>query len=185
MVGCRAARTTLTPALDCIMLNITSFEKLYVHQLKDLYSGEKQIINALPKMIKKAANEELRQALEEHLEETKRQKERLESLFENLDFAPDGEKCEGMEGILEENEEVLEGDEIEDEEIRDAAIIAGAQRVEHYEIAGYGTARQYAERLGRDEDVRVLQEILDEESHADDLLSKIAIDVVNPRAAAE
>ncbi len=166
-------------------MKLTTFERLYVHELKDLYSGEKQMIEALPKVISKVRNSRLRKAFEAHLEETKKQKARLETIFEGLDFEPGGEKCDAMEGLIEENEEILKmkDDEI-DERVRDAAIIAGAQRIEHYEMAGYGTARRFAERLGRTNDMRLLDETLDEEAHADDLLTDIAVEVVNSQAAA-
>ena len=164
-------------------MELTSFDKLYIHELKDLYSAEQQLMNALPKVIDTVKNDQLRKAFEEHLEETKGHKDRLDKIFENLDEKPSGEKCEAMEGLIEEASEILEKDDV-DEKVRDAAIIAGAQRIEHYEISGYGTARRYAESLGREDDMKLLDETLDEESHADELLNKIAMDSVNPKAQA-
>lgn len=164
-------------------MNLSSFEKLYIHELKDLYSAERQLLNALPKVIKKVKDETLRAAIEEHLEETKRQKERLEKIFENLDAKPTGVKCEAMAGLIEETQGILKEKEANDS-VRDAAIIAGAQRIEHYEISGYGTARRFAKTLGREDDVKLLNETLDEESGCDEKLNKIAINIVNKKAAA-
>lgn len=158
-------------------MKVDSLHKLYVHQLKDLYNAEKQLTQALPKMAKNAQHDELKSALEEHLKETEHQIERLEKVFSDLDFAPTGETCKAMQGLVEEGEEALEV--TQDKDVRDAAIIASAQRVEHYEIAGYGTARTFAELLGRDSDARVLEEILNEEKAADKKLNSIAINVVN------
>lgn len=162
-------------------MELNNLEKLYIHELKDLYSAESQLIQALPKVIGKTKSQELRKAFEEHLEETKEQKKRLERIFKGLGNKPGGEKCEAMEGLIKENSQFLEKDDIE-EDVRDAALIAGSQRIEHYEISGYGTARRYAESLGRSDDVKLLEETLGEESHADELLNKIAIDAVNPKA---
>lgn len=161
-------------------MKVNSFDTLFVHELKDLYSAEKQLAQALPKMRDKAVNSELRKAFDTHLNETKEQIKRLEQIFEKLDYAPTGEKCEAMAGLIEEAEEVMET--VETDEVLDAALIGAAQRVEHYEIAGYGTARTYAKRLGNDEAVRLLQQTLDEESKTDELLTQLAEKSANPQA---
>jgi ferritin-like metal-binding protein YciE len=155
---------------------------LYIEQLQDLYNAENQLIKALPKMAKGATSEGLRDAIREHLEVTRSQASRLEEIFSKLEENPKGKKCKGMEGLVEEGAEVLEED-MEDE-VRDAALIAAAQRVEHYEIAGYGTVRTYATLLGDDEAAQVLQEILDEEKQADTKLTSLA-EEINVDATAE
>jgi ferritin-like metal-binding protein YciE len=154
---------------------------LYVHELRDLHNAESQIINALPKMIKAATHDELRNAFEDHFEKTKKQKERLENIFSDLNEEPNDVKCKGIEGIIKESEELLKNDT--DSEVLDAVLIASAQRVEHYEMAAYGTARSFAARLGRSHDVRLLQETLDEEGEADYKLTSIAERIVNAEAA--
>lgn len=164
-------------------MNLDSFENLYVHELKDLYNAEQQLIKALPKVAKKVKDATLRAAIEGHLEETKKQKERLEQIFKGLDTKPTGEKCEAMAGLIEESEGILKMKNVNDN-VRDAAIIAGAQRIEHYEISGYGTAHKFAEMLGRKDDVKLLKQTLDEESGADKKLNDIAIKIVNRKAAA-
>ncbi|HZQ68644.1 MAG TPA: ferritin-like domain-containing protein [Terriglobales bacterium] len=156
-------------------MKIASLRDLYVDQLRDLYDGENQIIKALPKMIESAESEELRSALEEHLEVTRQQAQRLETIFQGLGENAKGEKCKGMEGVLKEGSDLVKEDM--PEAVKDAAIIASAQRVEHYEIAGYGTVRTYAELLGEDEAVNLLQEILDEEKEADEKLSGLAEEI--------
>jgi ferritin-like metal-binding protein YciE len=156
--------------------------KRFVDELKDLYSAEKQILKALPKMAKAATTEELRNALEEHRRQTEGHVERLEQVFGHLDMKPGRKKSKGMEGLIEEGSEHLEEDE---GFIRDAAIIAAAQRVEHYEISAYGTASSYARRLGLDEAARLLETTLDEESQADERLTEIAESSVNEEAFAE
>lgn len=153
---------------------------LYLVQLRDLYSAESQIIEALPEMIETASDEELRSALEEHLEVTKEQKNRLEKIFDELDEKPGRHKCKGMEGLIEEGDEMLEKDG--EASVIDAGIIAAAQRVEHYEIAGYGTVRTYAERLGETEAARLLDQTLNEEAKADETLTRIAERNVNRQA---
>lgn len=161
-------------------MNLDSLDKLYVHELKDLYSAETQLLDALPKMAKAATSSELQEAFEAHLKETKQHVSRLEKLFEDLDFSPKGHKCEGMAGLLKEGESVLSGDA--DPEVRDAALIAAAQRVEHYEMAGYGTAAAFAEKIGRRGDADVLYQTLEEEGHADRKLSRLASRVINFKA---
>jgi ferritin-like metal-binding protein YciE len=163
-------------------MKMQSLRDLYIEQLQDLYNAENQLIKALPKMAKGATSEELREAIGEHLEVTRSQASRLEELFSKLEENPKGKKCKAMEGLVEEGAEVLEED-MEDE-VRDAALIAAAQRVEHYEIAGYGTVRTYATLLGDDEAAEVLQEILDEEKQADTRLTSLA-EEINVDATAE
>jgi ferritin-like metal-binding protein YciE len=163
-------------------MKIETLQELFVDELKDLYSAENQIIKALPKMIKNATSDELRSAFEEHLEQTKVHVERLEQIFEELGETPRGKKCKGMEGLIEEGKEMMEED-IEDD-VLDAALISAAQRVEHYEIAGYGTVRTYAELLGLDDAVKLLEETLEEEKETDKRLSGIA-ESVNVEAADE
>jgi ferritin-like metal-binding protein YciE len=148
-----------------------SLKELYVLQLQDLYNAENQIIKALPKMIEAAESEELRSALTEHLEVTRNQATRIETICEELDEDPENEKCKGMEGVLKEGSDLLK--EVS-EQVRDAAIITAAQRVEHYEMAGYGSARTFATLLGFDKAAGLLEETLDEEKEADEKLSEIA-----------
>ncbi len=145
---------------------------LLVHELKDLYSAETQLIKALPKMAKAATNEELKQAFTTHLEETKVHAERLEQIMTRLDESPRGKKCKAMEGLVEEGKETI--DENAAPEIKDLALIVAAQKVEHYEIAGYGSARTLADLCGETEIVGILQETLDEEGATDKLLTDIA-----------
>lgn len=153
-------------------MEIDSLRKLYIEELKDLYSAEKQILQALPRMAKKASNPQLKAGFEEHLRQTEQQVQRLEQIFETLGKSPRGKKCKGMEGLLEEGKEVMQEDM--DEETRDAALIAAAQRVEHYEIAGYGTVRTYAQLLGERDAVKLLQTTLDEEGQTDKKLTQLA-----------
>ncbi len=154
---------------------INSLHELYVQQLRDLYDAENQLVKALPKMAEAANSDELRQGFEEHLEQTKEHVRRLETIFERLGEKPKGEKCKGMEGLVKEGSEVLDQDMQED--VKDAAIIATAQRVEHYEIAGYGTVRTYANLLGEDEATSLLEKTLDEEKETDDKLTQLAEDI--------
>jgi ferritin-like metal-binding protein YciE len=157
-----------------------SLQDLYLHELKDIYSAEKQILQALPRMAKNASHNELRQAFEEHQRVTEEQVRRLETIFDDLGQNPGGKKCKGMEGLIEEGKEVLEEDA--DPDVRDAALIAAAQRVEHYEISAYGTARTYARQLGFDKHVELLERTLDEESQTDERLTKLAESRVNTDA---
>ena len=132
--------------------------ELYIDELKDLYSAENQLVKALPKMAKAASSDELRQGFEDHLEQTKSQVQRLEQIFQKLGESPKGKKCKGMEGLIEEGSEVIEEDF--EGAVKDAALIGAAQRVEHYEIAGYGTVRSMAETLGENDHVSFLEEAL-------------------------
>ena len=160
---------------------IKDLRELLVHKMKDLLDVENRIVDALPDMIEAAENERLREALQEHLEQTKGHIDRLKQGFEHVDAAARRVTCKGMEGILEEGEEAVEKTT---GEARDAAIIAAAQSVEHYEIAGYGTARTYAQRLKLKPLAELLQQTLDEEGEADKLLTEIATGGVNEAAAA-
>ena len=152
-----------------------SLQELYIEQLQDLYDAEHQIIKALPKMIAEATSTDLKDALTEHLEVTKTQASRLEQIFESSGEKAKAEKCKGMQGVIQEGSDLIR--EIEDENVRDAAIIASAQRVEHYEMAGYGTARNYASLLEDDNAAQLLQETLDEEKDADAKLTALAEDI--------
>ncbi|GIW99357.1 MAG: hypothetical protein KatS3mg111_2690 [Pirellulaceae bacterium] len=153
-------------------LKIDSLEKLLIHELKDLYSAENQILEALPKMQKAATNAELQQAFADHLLETKDHVKRLEQILSQTEYEPGGHKCMGMAGLIKEGEDVLKGDI--DPEVRDAAVVAAAQRIEHYEMAGYGTARAFAEKLGKKEWADLLQETLNEEGQANQTLTRLA-----------
>lgn len=158
-------------------MKLESLHKLYVQQLKDLYSAENQLLKALPKMQEAATNEELKQAFGDHLNETKEQVARLEKVFKSLDFEPGGHKCEAMAGLIKEGEEMIKADA--PNEVRDAGLIAAAQRVEHYEMAGYGTCRAYAEKMGDQEAADILQQTLDEEARADESLNRLAERSIN------
>ena len=154
-----------------------------VHGLRDLYSAENQIIKALPKMAKAATSPELKRAFERHLEETRGQVERLNQISQELNVKLAGKKCKGMEGLLEEGKDVME-EGFEDDAL-DAALIGAAQRVEHYEMAGYGTSRTHAEYLGYTKIAKLLQQTLDEEGAADKKLTQLAESVINVEALTE
>ena len=160
---------------------LESLRDLYVEELRDLYNAEVQLVKALPKMAKAAAAPELRAAFEEHLEETRNQVSRLENIFESLSESAKGKKCKAMEGLISEGAEII--DEDGDSAVKDAALIAAAQRVEHYEIAGYGCARTFARLLGYSDAEALLQETLDEEGEADKKLTELAESVINIEAA--
>jgi ferritin-like metal-binding protein YciE len=162
---------------------MTNLEDLLVDQLKDLYSAEKQLVKALPKMAKAAHSKDLKKGFEEHLEQTKKQAERIEQIFESqgLNGSPKGKKCIGMEGLIKEGEEVMKEDMEAD--VLDAGLIAAAQKVEHYEIASYGTARTYAQTLGYNQAARMLQQTLDEEARTNEKLTALAESHINPDAA--
>ena len=164
-------------------MKLDTLRQLYINELRDLYNAENQLIKALPKMAKAAASKELRKALEEHLEQTKGHIDRLEQLFGRLDEKPKGKTCRGMKGLIEEGAEILEEDG--EESVLDAGIIVAAQKVEHYEIAGYGSVRTFANLLGENEAAGILQKTLDEESEADELLTVLADEIVNPGALME
>lgn len=152
-----------------------SIRVLYIDELKDLYSAETQLVKALPKLVKASSNDDLRQAFEDHLEQTNEHVARLEQIFEMLEEKPTGKKCLGMEGLVKEGAETMQEDY--EEGIMDAAIIGAAQRVEHYEIAGYGTVRAFAELLGETEHVSLLEQTLEEEKQADEKLTELAQEI--------
>lgn len=163
-------------------MKLDTLEKLLLHELKDLYNAEKQITKALPKMAKAASDSQLKKAFEDHLEQTKGQIERLETIFSARDMKASGPTCEGMKGLIEEGESLLKEDM--EPQVLDAALIGAAQKVEHYEIAGYGTARTFAEMLGDEKSARLLQQTLDEESKTNEKLNKLALESINQRATA-
>jgi ferritin-like metal-binding protein YciE len=158
-------------------MELSTLKDLYIQELKDLYSAETQIIKALPKMAKAASNKQLAAGFKEHLEQTKEQAVRLETILISHDETTRGPKCKGMEGVLKEGAEMIE--EEADDEVRDAGLIAAAQRVEHYEMAGYGCARTYARLLGDTEGAELLQTTYAEESDTDKKLTKLATSVIN------
>lgn len=157
-----------------------TLNELLAEELKDIYSAEKQLLRALPKMAKKASSDELKMALQEHLEVTKNQVSRLEQVFEALGKPPKAKTCKAMQGLIEEATEIMEEDA--SDAVLDAGIIAAAQKVEHYEIASYGTVRTWARLCGEEEAAGLLQETLDEEGEADKRLTQLAESFVNPRA---
>lgn len=153
-------------------MQMESLRDLFVEELKDLYSAENQILKALPKMIKKATSRELKSGFEQHLKETQGHVERLEKIFQELEESPRGKKCKGMEGVIADGKELME--EEAEPEVMDAGLIGAAQHVEHYEIAGYGCVRTYAELLGHSNFVNLLQQTLDEEKATDEKLTQLA-----------
>ncbi len=162
-------------------MELNSLQDLFIEDLKDLYNAENQLIKALPKMAKAATSPELKQAFQTHLKETEVQVQRLERIFKDLDESPKGKKCKAMEGLIEEGKELMEEDA--EPEVMDAGLIGAAQKVEHYEIAGYGTVRTYAEMLGNDQAARLLQQTLDEEGMTDKKLNELAMQCINLEAA--
>lgn len=162
------------------MAKMVTLNDLLQDELKDLYSAEKQLIKALPKMAKRASSPQLRSALEQHLEVTKRQAQRLEQVFEALGSKAKAKTCEAMEGIIEEAEDML--DEDAEAAVMDAAIIGCAQKAEHYEIATYGTVKSWAQRVGENRAAQLLDQTLQEEGEADKRLTSIAESMVNPKA---
>jgi ferritin-like metal-binding protein YciE len=163
------------------MADNSELQELFVDELRDVYDAEKQIVRALPKVIRAATAEDLRSALEEHLEETRGQVERLEQVFEQLDMKPRGKHCSGMEGILEEGKDLI--GEKEKGDTLDAGLIAAAQRVEHYEMAAYGTLAAWARQLGLDNASSLLEATLAEEKAADQKLTMLAESETNPAAS--
>jgi len=162
-------------------MKLDTVENLFLHELKDLLSAEKQLVKALPKMAKGAASESLRTAFEEHLEQTKGHVKRLEDIFSLLGKASRAEHCKAMEGLIEEGADLLAEDGTP--EVKDAALIGAAQRVEHYEIAAYGTVRTLAEMLGNKEAAKLLQQTLDEEKETDEKLTELATSDMNVEAS--
>jgi ferritin-like metal-binding protein YciE len=165
------------------MMRKDSLRQLYIDELKDLYSAETQLVKALPKMAKASSNAELRQAFEEHLRQTSEQVSRLEQIFESLEEKPTGKKCVGMEGLVKEGAETMQ--EKYGEAVMDAAIIGAAQRVEHYEIAAYGTVRAFAELLGEEQHISLIEQTLEEEKQADEKLTQLARDLNSQAAEGE
>jgi ferritin-like metal-binding protein YciE len=164
-------------------MKLDTLEKLYINELRDLYSAENQLLKALPKMAKGASSNELKDAFEKHLEQTRGHVERLEEIFEQLDESPKGKTCHGMKGLIEEGSEILEDDG--EDSVLDAGIVVAAQKVEHYEIASYGSVRTLAKLLGQDDAASLLQITLDEESEANEILNGLAEGIVNPQALIE
>ncbi len=164
-------------------MKLKSLEDLFLHELKDLYSAENQLVKALAKMAKAATNEELKAGFEEHLEQTREHVERLDKIGEQLGKKLTGVKCKAMEGLVEEGAGMI--DEDAEDSVRDAGLIGAAQRVEHYEIAGYGTARALAEHLGHDDIAEILSETLEEEKETDEKLTELAETAVNAEAGDE
>jgi len=162
-------------------MQLETLKDLYIHELKDLYSAEQQLVKALPKMAKAARNKELAAGFQEHLEQTKGHAQRLEQILSSHKQTSRGPKCKGMEGIVAEGAELIE--EEADEEVKDAGLISAAQRVEHYEMAGYGTARTYADLLNDKEGANLLRMTLEEEKATDQKLTKLAKSAINVAAA--
>jgi ferritin-like metal-binding protein YciE len=162
------------------IMKLDSLRTLWIEEMRDLYNAENQLLKALPKMAKKASTPELKEAFETHLDETQNHVERLEQIFTNLGKKPSGKTCKAMKGLIEEGSEMMSEDG--PDSVIDAGIIAAAQRVEHYEIAGYGVVRTFASILGEDEAEDLLQETLDEEAAADEKLTEIAENTVNDDA---
>ncbi len=161
-------------------MELETLYDLYLHELRDLYSAEQQLIKALPKMSKAAKNRQLAAGFNQHLEQTKQHAQRLEDIFERLEESSRGPKCEGMEGLIAEGDKMINEDA--EDEVRDAGLIASAQRVEHYEIAGYGSARTYAQLLGDKRGARLLDMTLKEEGATDKKLTQVAKAAINLKA---
>jgi ferritin-like metal-binding protein YciE len=164
-------------------MKLNTLQKLYTDELRDLYNAENQLLKALPKMAKAASSEELKEAFEKHLEQTKGHVKRLEQVFEELDEKPKGKTCRAMKGLIEEGSEILQQEG--EESILDAGIIVAAQKVEHYEIASYGSVRTFAHLLGQNKAAELLQTTLDEESETNELLNRLATSTINPEALME
>ncbi|MDQ3098200.1 MAG: ferritin-like domain-containing protein [bacterium] len=165
------------------MSSLNTLNDLYLEELRDIYSAETQILEALPKMIKKASAQELKDAFTEHLDQTKIHVERLQEIFEALEEKPEGKTCKGMEGAIEEGAEILKMDG--EPSILDAALIGAAQRVEHYEIAAYGTAATHAEQLGENDAKDLLGTTLEEEKETDELLTELAVSTIQEEVEEE
>jgi ferritin-like metal-binding protein YciE len=165
---------------EAMASKMQTLEDLYEDLLKDLYSAEKQLVKALPKMAKNAESPDLQKAFEHHLDQTEQHVERIERIFSNLGSSPRGKKCVGMEGLIEEGGELLKEDV--DPDVLDAGLIAAAQKVEHYEMASYGTARAWAQKMGYDDAADLLQQTLDEESMANEKLTELAEGYINMEA---
>jgi ferritin-like metal-binding protein YciE len=165
------------------IMKLDTLQKLYTDELRDLYNAENQLVKALPKMAKAASSKDLKAAFEKHLEQTKGHVERLEQVFEELGEKPKGKTCRAMKGLIEEGSEILKEDG--EDSVIDAGIIVAAQKVEHYEIAGYGSVRTFAHLLGQNKAAELLQTTLDEEAETNQLLNRLAEGIVNPEALME
>ena len=163
------------------MAAMKSMEDLFLHTLKDIYYAEKLVLRIMPKMMKQASSPELKQAFEKHHNETEKQIERLDQVFEECNSAARGIRCEAMDGILAEAKDMME--EVEDAEVRDAGLVAAAQSIEHYEISRYGTLAAWAQQLGMKNAPKLLQQTLEEEKKADRQLSELALKKINQKAA--
>jgi ferritin-like metal-binding protein YciE len=161
-------------------MKLDTLEKLYVDELRDIYNAENQLLKALPKMAKGASSPDLKNAFETHLRQTESHVERLEQIFADLDESPKGKTCRAMKGLIEEGSEILKEDG--EESVLDAGIIVAAQKVEHYEMAAYGSARTFARLLGQEKAAELLQSTLDEESETNESLNQLAESMVNPEA---
>ena len=164
-------------------MKLDTLKTLYIDELRDLYNAENQLLKALPKMAEGASSEDLKDAFEKHLEQTKSQVERLEEVFQEIGETPKGKTCKAMKGLIEEGSEILKEDG--EESVIDAGIIVAAQKVEHYEIASYGSVRTFAQLLGKDRSAELLQTTLDEESETNETLNQLAEEIVNPEALME
>lgn len=165
-------------------MKFNTLHDLFISELKDLYSAEKQIVRALPKMAKAASSSELQDAFQEHLQQSKNHIDRLDEIFDMLQVSSRNKKCKGIEGIIEEGQELIsKGKTNSNPDALDAGIVAAAQKVEHYEIAGYGTVRTYASMLGHDKAANLLQQTLDEEKETDQKLTLLAETMINVEAA--
>jgi len=164
-------------------MKLDTLKTLYIDELRDLYNAENQLTKALPKMAKDASSEDLKDAFEKHLEQTKSHVERLEEVFQEIGETPKGKTCKAMKGLIEEGSEILKEDG--EESVIDAGIIVAAQKVEHYEIASYGSVRTFAQLLGKDRSAELLQTTLDEESETNETLNQLAEEIVNPEALME
>jgi ferritin-like metal-binding protein YciE len=162
-------------------MKLESLKDLYLEQLKDLYSAETQLVDALPKMAERATSPDLKKGFQDHLRQTQEHVSRLEQIFRDLGDVPKGHTCEGMKGLIKEGEEMIKMQG--DDKVIDAGLIAAAQRVEHYEIAGYGTVRTYAEMLGHSQHVTLLERTLQEEEMTDEKLSQLAESHINQEAS--
>jgi ferritin-like metal-binding protein YciE len=161
-------------------MKLDTLEKLYVDELRDIYNAENQLLKALPKMAKGSSSPDLKSGFEKHLRQTETHVERLEQIFAELDESPKGKTCHAMKGLIEEGSEILKEDG--EESVLDAGIIVAAQKVEHYEMAAYGSARTFARLLGQDKAAELLQSTLDEESETNESLNQLAENIVNPEA---
>lgn len=162
-------------------MKLATLEDLYVDQLRDMHSAEKQLTRALPAMARAASSPDLAKAITDHLEQTRMHVQRLEKILKALDKSPGRKVCKAMQGLVDEGKELLEAKS--DEQVLDVGIIMAAQKVEHYEIASYGCLRTYATQLDRENDAQLLDQTLEEEKAADDTLTNLAIGTINPRAA--